>query len=74
MVRKEHWQRSLELYLRYDYRKRKRDPEKLREEMEKGPKKISEEIGSYVREKSAELDDYARRFREDVSNFLSKKV
>lgn len=64
MTKKEHWQRSMGIYLREE--KRKRDPEKLREEMEKGAKEISEEIGSYVKEKSEERDGYAKKFREDV--------
>jgi len=74
MTGKEHWQRSMGIYFREE--NRKRDPVKLREEMEKGVKELREEMSSYVREKGEEQDDYAKKFHEDVEkigNRLSGK-
>ncbi|MDI6810925.1 MAG: hypothetical protein QMD80_04515 [archaeon] len=70
MTRKEHWQRSMEIYFREE--KRTRDPVKLREEMEKGAKELREEMSSYVKEKSEERDDYAKRFQEDVKKIRNR--
>jgi hypothetical protein len=70
MTRKEYWQRSMQIYFRE--RGKKRDPEKLRDEMERGAKKIREGIGSYIREKSEEWDDYAKRFQEDVEKIRER--
>jgi len=70
MGKKEHWQRSMEIYFRGE--KRKRDPVKLREEMEKGAKEISEGIGSYVKEKGEEREDYAKKFQEDVEKIRNR--
>lgn len=72
MRRKEHWQRSMEIYFREE--KRKRDPIKLREGMEKGAKEKREEMNSYVREKREEHDDYARRFQEDVRKIRNRRM
>ncbi len=70
MGRKKYWQRSMEIYFREH--NRKRDPLKLREEMEKGSKEISEKMSSYVEEKSEERDDYAKRFQEDVKKIKNR--
>jgi len=70
MTGKEHWQRSMGIYLREE--KRKRDPVKLREELEKGAKELREEMSSYVREKGEEQDDYAKKFQADVEKIRNR--
>lgn len=70
MTGKEHWQRSTGIYFRVD--KRKRDPVKLREELDKGAKEIREEMSSYVKEKGEEQDDYAKKFKADVEKIRNR--
>ena len=70
MTGKEHWQRSMGIYLREE--NRKRDPVKLRDEMDKGAKEKRGELSSYVKEKSEERNDYAIKFQEDVEKIRNR--
>lgn len=66
MTGKEHWQRSMNIYLRVE--KRKRDPAELREEMNENTK----ELTSYLSERSEERNEYAKRFQEDVQKIRDR--
>ncbi|MBL7148088.1 MAG: hypothetical protein ISS82_04650 [Nanoarchaeota archaeon] len=62
MARKEWWQRSMELY----FGRKKRDPVKLAEEIQKGAAKYQEETNEFQRKFKKGVEEYKRRLKKVI--------